>query len=57
MNTTALRTASMPRHSASHASVRETLRSTTRDFVSGLLGVTKSTLLSGQTTRPHLRRF
>lgn len=59
MNTTALRARlTFPSDRASiFGAAKDGLRSTARDFVSGLLSVTKSGLLSQQATRPRLRRF
>jgi hypothetical protein len=58
MNTTALRNnAVLARNATVAAMIKEALHSTGRDFLAGLLSVTKSSLLWQQSRRPHLRRF
>ncbi len=62
MNTSALRSSSSfaPAHRAatgSAVSAADWLRATVRDFVGGLLAITKAGLLEQQTARPRLRRF
>ena len=42
---------------AQHAGLLVALRTTARDFVAGLLTVTKANLLDQQASRPRLRRF
>jgi hypothetical protein len=59
MNTTTIRPhlGYARRPSTATGTVAEALRSTARDFVAGLLSITKGSLLSQQSTRPRLRRF
>lgn len=59
MNTTTLRPGTVlgsPVSGTSSAALH-VMRSAARDFVMGLLGITKGGLLSQQAERPRLRRF